>query len=256
AGANPTVSTYASGLDFDGLTFGSDGTLWVAHAAGSSGNTIARLDGTSAAHPGHITEVAAVPNADGVALSAAGTVGGRPNFLVVNQQDGSVTRVELDDPGHPTTTLMTGGSRGDLTAVGPDGCLYATQTSAVLKLTNADGTCTTAAQAPTGTGGQQGLGGLAPSGVPVTGSGSSSRLPRCTGTRTIHVRVPHAARLSVARIYRGHRLVKRVTGRAVRRAVALKRVPRGGFSLTFSGRTKSGRGVVYHRTVKHARGCR
>lgn len=36
---------------------------------------------------------------------------------------------------------MTGGSRGDFSAVGPDGCLYATQTATVIKVTNADGTC-------------------------------------------------------------------------------------------------------------------
>lgn len=39
------------------------------------------------------------------------------------------------------TDAVTGGSRGDFLTVGQDGCLYATQTDRVLKVTNADGTC-------------------------------------------------------------------------------------------------------------------
>jgi hypothetical protein len=39
------------------------------------------------------------------------------------------------------SNIFTGGTRGDFVAVGPDGCLYATQTDRILLVTNADGTC-------------------------------------------------------------------------------------------------------------------
>ena len=37
--------------------------------------------------------------------------------------------------------IYTGGSRGDFLTVGPSGCLYATQSDRVIRLTKADGTC-------------------------------------------------------------------------------------------------------------------
>ena len=39
------------------------------------------------------------------------------------------------------TDIYTDGSRGDFVAVSPEGCLYATQSDRVIKLTRADGTC-------------------------------------------------------------------------------------------------------------------
>lgn len=62
---------------------------------------------------------------DGVAFHT------NPDYVATNNNDGTITR--LDFPGGdftqpPTKTLLAaGGFRGDLTQVGPDNCLYATQ---------------------------------------------------------------------------------------------------------------------------------
>src|SRR5207247_5972128 len=54
-----------------------------------------------------------------------------PNFVLTNNQDGTVTRVDFvgDDytAAATTTTFASGGFRGDLMQAGPDGCLYLTQ---------------------------------------------------------------------------------------------------------------------------------
>jgi hypothetical protein len=54
-----------------------------------------------------------------------------PSFVVTNNTDGTMTRFDFpsnDFTQTPTQTLFaSGGSRGDLSQVGPDGCLYATQ---------------------------------------------------------------------------------------------------------------------------------
>ena len=74
----------------------------------------------SSAGPGGVT--------DGVAFHAT------DGYVVTNNHDGSLTR--LDFPGGdytkaPVQTLLaSGGFRGDLTAVGADGCLYVTQDGA------------------------------------------------------------------------------------------------------------------------------
>lgn len=72
-------------------------------------------------------------------------------FLYVNRNDGTITRIDLsalpstppncDGAGAPCTNVFTGGSRGDFATVGPDGCMYTTQSDRVIKLTRADGTC-------------------------------------------------------------------------------------------------------------------
>jgi len=92
------------------------------------------IAGTNAPTPGAIiTPLPHIPNADGIAVSNDAL---RP-FLYFNRQDGIITKLT------PTTLtdIFTGGSRGDFAAVGFDGCLYATQTDRVIKVTNADGTC-------------------------------------------------------------------------------------------------------------------
>src|SRR5262249_16775269 len=50
--------------------------------------------------------------------------------------------------GAPCSDIYTGGTRGDFVTVGPDGCLYATQSERVIKVTKADGTCSLTPTAP------------------------------------------------------------------------------------------------------------
>ncbi len=130
-----TVAVYATVPFADGLAFGPDGTLY-ASAAGLGG--VVKISGTNSATPGATTFIAPVPGGlDGMAISAS------PNtpFLYTNNNNGTITKVDLSTNPPTLTNIVTGGSRGDFAAVGPDGCLYATQTDRILKVTNADGSC-------------------------------------------------------------------------------------------------------------------
>lgn len=134
-----TVTPYFAG-DVDGITFAPDGTLYAAFAF----DRILRVTGT----PAVVTTIAFVPRADGIAIEANPANPARP-FLYVNRLDGVITRVATsalpDTPtnpcGSPCTDIYTGGSRGDFVAVSAAGCLFATQSDRVIKITKADGTC-------------------------------------------------------------------------------------------------------------------
>ena len=140
-----TVTTYLQG-DFDGIAFSSDGTLY---AAAERQGGIYRITGTNAQTPGAPTLIALLPgNPDGIAFEPNPANPAKP-FLYVNRNDGTITRIDTsllpDTPAVPCaagcTDIYTGGSRGDFVTVGPSGCLYATQSERVIRLTNADGTC-------------------------------------------------------------------------------------------------------------------
>ncbi len=135
-----TVTAYASSLNADGLTFGPDGTLY---AADQSNNTLVKIAGTDQAHPGMVTPLGvSVPTIDGIAV-AAGPDPRQPPFLLANRNDGRITKIDLSTSPPTLMDIVTGGTRGDFTAVGPDGCFYATQSTSIVKVTNADGSCTT-----------------------------------------------------------------------------------------------------------------
>jgi len=134
---SPTVSTYTSGLlGPDGISAAPDGTFYI-----EDEGEIYEIAGTSAADPGTATPLVYVPTADGVAVAANPLDISAPPFVAVNANDGTITEVKLD-AGSPTTQyIATGGTRGDLITVGPDGCLYATQTAAVIKVSESSGYC-------------------------------------------------------------------------------------------------------------------
>jgi PKD repeat protein len=132
--SHPGTVTRFADVGVDGLTFGPDGTLW-----GAGGGPVFRIEGTNAAHPGAVTRVADVPSSDGIAVGT--TDGTHADFLAVNRNDGVITEVALGTEPPVLSSILTGGSRGDFIAVGPDGCLYATQSQTILKITRADGSC-------------------------------------------------------------------------------------------------------------------
>ena len=70
----------------DGITFGPDGTLYLAHQPDSPATPSARV-----ARDGTRTGLARVPEADGMALGRAGAPQGGPGFLVVNRRDGRIS---------------------------------------------------------------------------------------------------------------------------------------------------------------------
>jgi hypothetical protein len=125
-----TVTVYAN-VGADGIAFGADGTLYT-------NGILTAIAGTNSATPGAVTISDPVgADADGLAISED------PNtpFLYGNSTLGYITKVDFTTSPPTKTSIVTGGSRGDFATVGPDGCLYATQTDRVLKVTNADGTC-------------------------------------------------------------------------------------------------------------------
>jgi len=133
-----TVTTYAdrSFNGPDGLTIGPDGTIYIADRSGE----VIRIAGTNSATPGASTVLTTVNDPDGVAV-ATGRDPNRPPFILINRNDGTITKADLSASPPTLTDIFSGGSRGDFMTVGPDGCLYADQTSTVVKVTNADGTC-------------------------------------------------------------------------------------------------------------------
>ena len=141
-----TVTPYLQGGSIDGFVFAPDGTIYL--KGGTDG--IFRVTGTDTPNPGTLTQLAFVGGgADGLALEPNPADPAKP-FLYVNRNDGIITRIDTsnlppvvncNDAGAPCANIYTGGSRGDFVTVGPSGCLYATQSDRVIRVTKADGTC-------------------------------------------------------------------------------------------------------------------
>ncbi len=127
----------------DGITFGPDGTLYLAQY-GAAVLSAARTPGNGV---GPASIVTALPLSDGIAVAANTHNLAHPAYLFANRNNGVITKIELGSP-VTTTDVFAGGSRGDFSTVGPDGCLYATQSNSIVKLTNADGTCSLAPVTP------------------------------------------------------------------------------------------------------------
>jgi hypothetical protein len=124
---------YVTGVaGVDGVTFAPDGTLYAARNA--AGKLISHEFG---APTGTITEIADIPNLDGIAVG----VGPAGRFLVTARTTGIITKVDLSQTPAAKVDILTGGTRGDFVAVGFDGCMYATQTSSIIRITNAGGSC-------------------------------------------------------------------------------------------------------------------
>jgi DNA-binding beta-propeller fold protein YncE len=237
------LSTFVSGVDVDGLAFGQNGTLYLTHRADQQGYTVSAVDGTASGTPGARTGLAKVPQADGIAVSKATAPGGGPAFVVVNRRDRKITSVDLST--NAMSDLVTGGTRGDLAAAGPDGCLYATQSTEVVRVAPAGATCASAPMA------------LEPSGVPIVPpatsflhvTGGSRKAASCRTNRRLKVRfrAPGGIKIRRARLFvKGH-YNRTVSGKALRRSVTVKRLPARRFTLTIRATTKSGRKLVVHR---------
>jgi len=129
---NATVMVY-SAVGSDGLAFGPDGTLY--------NNNVSKISGTNAMTPVLTTPIVTVPYGDGIAVAASNDPH-QPPFLLINRNDGTITKIDLTTNPPMLTDIVTGGSRGDFATVGLDGCLYATQTDKIIKVTDSKGHCT------------------------------------------------------------------------------------------------------------------
>src|SRR5262249_47634801 len=125
---SPSVDTFATGTIFDGLAFAGDGSvLYVARSPSIVGfdRTGAEVLNINTGHP-----------TDGVAIAQSNAVIGGidvSNNLFVNCNDGVLLRIDVNN-GNAVSVVASGGSRGDFVTVGPDGCLYATQSDRIVKL--------------------------------------------------------------------------------------------------------------------------
>ena len=179
-----TKTTYQEVSDPDGITFGPDGTIYVA-----SGGHARKIAGTNVSGAHTVTDIAEVPSIDGIAVATSADTT-KPPAIFGNRNDGKITKVDLTKDPVELTDIVTGGTRGDFSAVGPDGCLYATQSQTVAKVTNADGTCSFA---PTTV-------------VPIL------RLTPATTTATVGTAVTLTATLTNVTAGSGHLVTFTVTG--------------------------------------------
>jgi len=134
-GSPVTPTLYTSNVAVDGLTFAPDGTLY-----GAGGGPVYRITGTADPSPGTPSVIASVPTGDGIALVAP-AAGSPITQLAVNRNDGIITLVDFSAQPVTYADIVTGGSRGDFVGVGPDKCLYATQSDEIERVTAADGSC-------------------------------------------------------------------------------------------------------------------
>jgi hypothetical protein len=134
--ASPSVSPYATELaGLDGISAAPDGTFYT-----ESDGAIDRIAATDSPEPGAVTSIGYVAGADGISVGANPLDPAAPAFVVVNSNDGFLAKVELNGS-EDQEDIFSGGTRGDFVTVAPNGCLYATQTSIVVRVALAGGGC-------------------------------------------------------------------------------------------------------------------
>jgi sugar lactone lactonase YvrE len=241
----PFAVPYSSGFAGpDGITSTPDGTVYVVEA---EPGRVVQVAGTAAGTPGQKTTLATLSGADGLAIGAGS--GSTPPFVIVNRTTGSVTRVDLQNGSQSNTDLVTGGSRGDFPTVGFDGCMYATQTDRVLKITDPNGTCGEGAGL---------LGKLFPSTPPHLSGGSNAlRLPAskgCVDRRKFTFKLHHArgTRIVQADAFVNGKRKVHLRRHSIKR-ITLKKLPKGKFRVRIVARQSNGSRKISTRTYN---GCK
>jgi hypothetical protein len=126
--ARPRVSLLVSGT-FDGAAVSADGgRIYV-----PSGQTILGYD-----RSGHqVLKVdVCCHNPDGLVVLRHGTKSGALDIsgnILVNANDGTILRIDTNH-GNAVSVVASGGQRGDFMTVGIDGCLYAVQATAMVRM--------------------------------------------------------------------------------------------------------------------------
>lgn len=130
--ATPIVTLFAgtTSQDFDGLEWTGNGQhLWTSNISASHVEEYSRT--------GVLETSVFWPNGpDGIATAPPNSTEGGVNVsnnVFVNNNDGTIIRIDTNN-GNARSTVASGGSRGDLTTVGPDGCWYVTQSDRVEKV--------------------------------------------------------------------------------------------------------------------------
>jgi len=141
--AAPAITRYTQlfpgGASTYGITISADDTIFV--AAPSFGQ-IWRIQGP--------TQAAGSPPLRGVVAYAVSPRGLAliSTFLFINGADGTITKAPLPEAGGAPVVALAGGDAGDLETLGPDGCVYASQGAAVIRLGDDHGGCDLVHAAP------------------------------------------------------------------------------------------------------------
>ncbi|MGH9126659.1 MAG: hypothetical protein ACRDZ8_18315, partial [Acidimicrobiales bacterium] len=145
------ITTTVVGVTVNGVTFGGDGfaiapdgTIFTTVNRPDGSNGIDELTPTAASSTDAVTTITenGPGPIDGIALVPPLPGSTQITELAVNRNDGEIDLVDFADLNNVViTAIVTGGTRGDFVTTGPDGCLYATQSTEVDKVTNAGGGC-------------------------------------------------------------------------------------------------------------------
>jgi hypothetical protein len=142
---NPIFTTYINlgSASADGLAFGPDGTLYAIVQSGTSG-CATRISGTNTPAPPTATTIACetgpgvFAGLDSLTLSAKSRT--QPT-LYASSPDGTIWQIDQSTSPATVTPIITAATHEDALTVGPDGCLYATQSTEIERITNSNGTC-------------------------------------------------------------------------------------------------------------------
>ena len=128
--SSPNVVKFSSVTDyFDGIAVSADGQMvWVTNPGNSE---VIAFDRSGAV----VRTVNDPHGPDGISLVGAHVVSSGidlSNNVFINNNDGTILRVDTNNQ-NVVSIVARGGSRGDFSIVGPDGCLYATQSDRIVK---------------------------------------------------------------------------------------------------------------------------
>ncbi|MEA2442383.1 MAG: hypothetical protein QOH76_3807 [Thermoleophilaceae bacterium] len=222
-------STYAPATA-DGIAFAPNGTLYAASA-----DHVLQIDGTGSATPGTMRSVAVVPHSDGVAVGVVPS--GAAPFLVVNRNDGKITRLDFAKTPPEQSTIFSGGSRGDFVAVNSRGCLFATQTRSIVRIAPPGKRCDLTPSTPgagTGKGSRPGI-------TIDTVNPPKRRKCFAVGALVVRVRQHGRIRLRSIRVYVNGRYRKTLRKRQVTAPIVIRHLPRGVITVKLVARTIHGR---------------
>jgi hypothetical protein len=142
---DPTFTTYLdlASASADGLAFGPGGSLYAVIQSGTLG-CATRISGTAIAGSPSVTRLACITGPGDLAGIDALTVSARPHgepTLYIGGPTGTIWSINQSVTPATVTAVVTGGTAVDALTVGPDGCLYATQSTTIVKVTRTDGNC-------------------------------------------------------------------------------------------------------------------
>jgi len=137
----PVITPYATNVPQPSTAYGiavsSDDTIYVALTAQDQ---IWSIQGPIPAGGGPPFKAPAITT------NAPKGIGITGDFVLVNHLDGTITKHSLSSG--DAVVALTGGASGDLASIGTDGCFYASQGTAVIRLANTTGTCDFTVAAP------------------------------------------------------------------------------------------------------------